>query len=312
MRSLYWRIFLWFWLAMLLLSTAVTATVYITDPEQFFPSWRSIPMQRMDQLARESIDAFERGGTAAAHAVLSRPNSGTFNENDGTRTNIEAAYLFDADTGRELDGLRSPRDIHSLVVRTRVSADTQLQRLLTQLLIARSYRGDESGHTYVFMVSVPRPSLLLPTRFHGWEPLSVALVTSALVCYWLARSVVLPLRRLQAATRRLASGDFTARVNPAPVLNRRHDEFAELAADFDDMATRIEILLTAQRRLIADISHEFGSPLTRVNVALGLAFRKAGEEVRPELERIQRESQRLNKLIRQLLILSELESGTAR
>ena len=71
---------------------------------------------------------------------------------------------------------------------------------------------------------------------------------------------------------------------------------------------RIDDLLTAQRRLIADISHELGSPLTRVNVALGLAFRKAGVEVRPELERIQHEAQRVNELIRQLLLLSELEN----
>ena len=82
-----------------------------------------------------------------------------------------------------------------------------------------------------------------------------------------------------------------------------------MARDFDEMAARIEDLLTAQRRLIADISHELGSPLTRLNVALGLAFRKSGRDANPELERIDREARRLNELIRQLLLLSELETG---
>ena len=310
MRSVYWRIFLWFWSAMLVLSSVVTATVYLTDPEQFFPSWRSIPLEQMDGLARRSIDAFERGGTGAVHTVLSPAALLPPDKQEALNSSIHAAYLFDAANGEELDGEKIPQDLRSFIARTRDTTDAQLQRLLSQLLIARSYTGGSSGRRYVFVVSMPRRSLLLPTRFRGAVPLSVAVVTSALVCYWLARAMVLPLRRLQTATQRLAGGDLTARVTPAPMLARRHDEFAELAADFDDMATRIEGLLTAQRRLIADISHEFGSPLTRVNVALGLAFRKAGEEVRPELERIQRESQRLNELIRHLLILSELESGT--
>ena len=310
MRSFFWRIFLWFWLAMLLLSSAVTATVYFTDPEQFFPSWSAIPMQRMDQLARQSIEVFEQAGTPAVRALLTGRHPAFSLEKAPVNSTIKSAYLFDANNFRELDGQQSPDDIHNLIVRASDTTDVQLQRLLAQLLLGRSYTSERSGHRYVFIISVPRPSLLLPTRFRGWVPLSVALATSALVCYWLARNVVLPLRRLQAATRRLASGDLTARVTPAPALTRRHDEFTELAADFDDMATRIEDLLNAQRRLIADISHEFGSPLTRVNVALGLAFRKAGEEVQPELKRIQHESQRLNELIRQLLILSELESGT--
>ena len=295
---------------MLLLSSAVTATVYIADPDQFFPSWRSVPIQRIDQLAHASIDAFERSGPAAARSTLTPRRAAVVSDKDSANSEVEQAYLFDADTEQELTGQKPPSDTRNLIVRTRDSSDVQMQRLLTQLLMARSYKGPLTGQRYVFIVAVPRPSLLLPTRFRGWMPLSVALATSALVCYWLARSVVLPLRRLQAAVRRVASGDLTARVLTAPTLARRHDEFVELAADFDDMAIRIEDLLAAQRRLIADISHEFGSPLTRVNVALGLAFRKAGGEVRPELERIQRESQRLNELIRQLLMLSELESGT--
>lgn len=309
MRSLYWRIFSWFWLAMLLLATAVTATVYFADPDQFFPPWRSVPITRMDQLAKESIAAYEQGGGEALHTYLSHLPLVVPGEPGVSDASVEQAFLYDADSYKELGNQKSPENVQSLVIRTREKGDVQLQRLLAQLLMARSYTGHANGRRYVFMVAMPRPNLLLPTRYHGWAPVSVAMLTSVLVCYALTRYLVNPLRKLQSATRRLAQGDLSVRVGMPPPSAQRRDEFGELAADFDDMAARIQDLLTAQRRLIGDISHELGSPLTRVNVALGLAFRKAGEEVRPELDRIQREAQRLNEMIRQLLLISELENG---
>jgi two-component system sensor histidine kinase CpxA len=92
-------------------------------------------------------------------------------------------------------------------------------------------------------------------------------------------------------------------------LGKRFDETAELGRDFDRMAARIEALLTTQRRLLRDISHELRSPLARLNVALGLARPKAGPEASPALDRIDREAQRLNDLIGQLLTLAALEGG---
>ena len=175
-------------------------------------------------------------------------------------------------------------------------------------VVARPVAGARSGHRYVFLLVRARAGFLLPTTPQVWLQMAAALIVSAAVCYRLARYVVAPVRRLQAAARRLAGGDLGTRVSSSPTWRHRHDEFSELAVDFDDMAARIETLLHAQRRLIADISHELGSPLTRVNVALGLAFRKADAVCHPELERIKLEAQRLNELIRQLLLLSELEN----
>lgn len=310
MRSFFWRIFMWFWLAMLLLSTAVTVTVYFADPDQFFPRWRAVPLRRIDRLANGSIAAYEQGGSGALRGYLNHRSAVPSAEHDPTETESAHSYLFEADHLKELSGQKMPGDLSGLVTRTRDKGDVQLQRLLSQLLFARSYVSQETGRRYVFVTAEPRPSLLLPTRFRGWLPLSAALATSALVCYWLARYVIGPVRRLQAAARRLAGGDLTVRVATDSALANRRDEFGELAADFDDMAVRIADLLAAQRRLIADISHELGSPLTRVNVALGLASRKARDEVQPELDRIQREANRLNDLIRQLLMISELENGS--
>jgi two-component system sensor histidine kinase CpxA len=75
------------------------------------------------------------------------------------------------------------------------------------------------------------------------------------------------------------------------------------------MAGRIETLVTAQHRLIGDISHELRSPLARLRVALEIARRKSGAEAGASLDRIELESDNLNELIGQLLMLSRLESG---
>ena len=85
---------------------------------------------------------------------------------------------------------------------------------------------------------------------------------------------------------------------------------AELVRDFDRMAERLENLVNAQSRLLKDISHELRSPLARLNVALELARQRTGPEAESALERIERESTRLNELIGRLLTISRLESGS--
>jgi len=78
------------------------------------------------------------------------------------------------------------------------------------------------------------------------------------------------------------------------------------------MAAQIETLVMSQRRLLGDISHELRSPLVRLSVALGLVKRRAETEapglIEP-LNRIERESERLNDLIGQLLTLTRLETS---
>jgi two-component system sensor histidine kinase CpxA len=91
--------------------------------------------------------------------------------------------------------------------------------------------------------------------------------------------------------------------------SRRHDEMAELMRDFDRMAERLENLVTAQSRLLTDISHELRSPLARLNVALELARQRSGPEARSALDRIDREANRLNELIQKLLTIARLEAG---
>jgi two-component system sensor histidine kinase CpxA len=140
--------------------------------------------------------------------------------------------------------------------------------------------------------------------------LLILVMSSGVVCYVLAFYLTQPVVRLRAATRRLAAGDLTARAG-APAGGRR-DEIAGLLRDFDAMAERLESLVKAQSRLLNDISHELRSPLARLNVALGLARQRSGEESVAMLERIELEASRLNELIGRILTLARLEDGEQR
>jgi two-component system, OmpR family, sensor histidine kinase CpxA len=140
----------------------------------------------------------------------------------------------------------------------------------------------------------------IPTRYHvAW---GFALFVSGVICYLLTRYLTAPILRLRTAARQLAQGELTARVTD---MKPRHDEIGELVRDFNFMAGRIEALVTSQRQLISDISHELRSPLARVNAILGLARQRLGPNVL--FDRIERDTERLNEMIGRLLTLARLD-----
>jgi len=117
-----------------------------------------------------------------------------------------------------------------------------------------------------------------------------------------------PITRLRNATRKLASGDLSARVGGR--LATGQDEVSQLVRDFDQMAEQIEKLVGAQSRLLKDISHELRSPLARLSVALELARQRAGADAQGVLDRISLESDRMNDLIGNLTTIARLDSGS--
>jgi two-component system sensor histidine kinase CpxA len=138
----------------------------------------------------------------------------------------------------------------------------------------------------------------------------MATVVSALTCLVLTRHFAGPIRRLQHSTESFGRGDLDSR--PDALLLKRHDELGDLSKTIGQMSTRISRLLSSQKNFLIQVSHELGSPLTRLNVALALARRKAAPALIPELDRIQQESSELNSMVQQLLRLARLESGLER
>ncbi|WP_437585444.1 ATP-binding protein [Sorangium sp. So ce1000] len=136
--------------------------------------------------------------------------------------------------------------------------------------------------------------------------LAIVAVTG-LVAVLLARYLSRPVRILRGATQRMAAGDLSVRVSQK--LAGADGETLALGRDMDRMAERIEELLETQRRLLRDVSHELRSPLARLNIALELVRRRSPPDVEPAFDRIERETERLNGMIGELLTLSRLESG---
>lgn len=135
-------------------------------------------------------------------------------------------------------------------------------------------------------------------------------VVGGIFCFLVSRHLTKPLFQLGDAAAKIAEGRLETRVEPS--LTRRRDEIADLARNFDRMAERIEALITGQRRMLGDVSHELRSPLSRLTVALGLVKQGSPEEVAENLERIAIEARRLDTLIGQLLTLTRIDSGVDR
>ncbi|MEA2538946.1 MAG: two-component system, OmpR family, sensor histidine kinase CpxA, partial [Acidobacteriaceae bacterium] len=140
-----------------------------------------------------------------------------------------------------------------------------------------------------------------------WWQFAVAAVVSAVTCLVLTRYFVDPIRRLQRSTESFGHGNLGSR--PDPSLLYRKDELGDLSRTIGQMSTRIATLLSSQKNFLIQVSHELGSPLSRLNVALALARRKAGPAVIPELNRIQGDTSEISSMVQQLLRLARLESG---
>jgi len=116
---------------------------------------------------------------------------------------------------------------------------------------------------YAFLATVPSRQVNIKIYLPYYL---VLLCAVALLCWVLAFQFASPLNHLAEAVRRFGGGDLSARVHPT-----RKDEIGDLARAYDQMADRIETLLTAERRLLQDISHELRSPLARLSFAAELA-----------------------------------------
>ncbi|GAB3457057.1 ATP-binding protein [Massilia terrae] len=128
-----------------------------------------------------------------------------------------------------------------------------------------------------------------------------SLVSAALMAWHFAK----PIRRLRNAVDAVAHGKLDTRVG-APA--KGGDELTELSRDFDRMAQQLENSADAQRQLLHDVSHEMRSPLARLQAAIGLA-RQRPERVDTWLDRIERESERMDGMIGDVLALARLDGG---
>ncbi len=282
MHSLFWKIFLTMWLSIVGFSAAI--------------GWLNDKLAR-EQWAEQPADSFDRGLFRIAQRA-------------------QQALEMDGRRGLRDELLNIPRMTrgHIYVIdeegREVLGRDAGLQELTARRTpMAMTVFEGRGGATYtMYTVSRAPPSTILAPGPQGTAlRIAAAALLSALISFFLARSLATPLEALRSASRKIAAGDLATRVSPA--IPARQDEIGQLAADFDAMAARLEAMQVANQRLLQDVSHELRSPLARLSVALEIARRKGAGHIESEIERIGLESERLQTLVNDVLGLLRESSG---
>ncbi len=175
---------------------------------------------------------------------------------------------------------------------------------------------NDNGKKYAAIIHIPKEGpehskFLFIDQAKNVFPLIV--LVCAVLCFVMARYLARPIIELQEASRKFAKGDFSQKITKKTM--NRYDEIGDLASDFNNMAERIESGINNQKRLFNDISHELRSPLARMQVGLELLQMKVKDSEKPLVERLEKDVNRMNALIGEVLQFSKLENkeiGTAK
>ena len=293
-RRVVGRLFLWFWITFIFtaLTTFYAVNLFTNDAEIGPPKAKDIVSLNQ---ARDAILAMNRENSEGLSVEEMVRRADRLNRHHLVAVDTQSGQILRLD-GPPMRG-DEERDIKRL---TEQASPLSLTR-----------RNFETIGPVRFAVG-PKDIALFLLRPNGPPDgersviyfLCIALVITIVLSYLFARSLVKPIKQLQQSSKALAGGDWKARVGK-PALRR--DELGELSRDFNAMASQLEKMWQGQQRLLADISHELRSPLARLQMALGIAYQ---QNVDPAtLSRIEREAERMEALVAQLLTLTRAESA---
>lgn len=288
MYRLFWKLFLSFWLALLLFAGgAIFAVSAYLDHTRQDPKAYEDGLRGLLASAQDAAD----GGEAGLLAWV-RARDEEF---------LVPLLVLDRD-GRDMLGREVPLRVVARLHRQQHPPAGQPPERRTAILLpeGRQYWlfPDLQGASLGRLVSRPKVVAL---------QLVLATLVGGAVCFALAWYLISPIERLRQTALLYGAGDFRQRVGAS--LGRRRDEIVDLALALDTMAERIDTLIQSQHTLLRDVSHELRSPLARAQAAVGVARQQAGGVAAAEFERIENEMERVNELIGSILNYYRLDSG---
>ena len=252
----------------LAISTQIERTTYLRT------------FERIDELQlEEAREALDRGGPAAVSAYMLQSG----------RVFGDTHYLLNSAGVDVVSG----RDLSNLI--PGAGAAEGRQRRGEELVISRR----TADGKYWFIA-------LSRTRSRPWMYFPYYLLVigaTGILCWAAAVWVVSPIRYLTATVERFGRGDLSARWH-----TRRRDEIGYLARAFNETAERLQRLLTSERRLLADVSHELRSPLARLKFAVRLA--RSSPDQGPPLDRIERDVDRIALMVSELVEITRAEGDS--
>ena len=298
-RSLFWRAFLTFWSAMAII---LVCGMMLTAAVAWY-RFNSLDGQNPASLTRDAAQiARTQGEEGLARWVQAMDQ----------RYSALKIYIMDAQDA-DILGRRLPTRMHDWLSSYRAAPGRPPQADYAPAEPA----GERVSWWEPQWLALPDDTellmLFLPFDSSHWEvlalsPVALALLLFALAvtapfCWALTRHVTAPLAQLRQATHALSAGRLGAHT-PAK-LARRKDELGLLARDFNAMADRLKALIDTREQLLHNIAHELRSPLARLRLAAELARRK-DERQDLQLDRIERECERLDSLVGNTLRLARL------
>ncbi|MDO6567863.1 ATP-binding protein [Alteromonas sp. 1_MG-2023] len=290
-RAIMGRLFLWFWATFI-----VTAVLAVWGSRFFFEELqvKTASPQEIQQLERVlkgiTNDRAKQVPLRAALDRNGRPGRGR-------------AIAVDVDSGRIIAAGGPPlreddkRDIQRIIdQKVPITLNRGALKITGPMLFERDGKRFALFSAKLEPLGENAPPFLLF--------LCIAMVTTFLLSWLFAKSLTRPILRIQKSARLLSNGNWETRIDNT---DKRQDELGQLGRDFNSMANQLEKMWSGQKRLLADISHELRSPLARLQMALGLAHQQNVDPA--SLARIEREAERMEALVSQLLELSRAENG---
>jgi two-component system OmpR family sensor kinase len=279
---LFWKILLGFWLTFIIMTQALWVAFSLYG-DRYEPPENAMARRVITLQLTSAATQLRNGGIPALNAMLK-------DWPDGDRRLLSVTPMTQPPAPEEpvFEGRRRLKEVTAWV-----AGEGGTGYLLSYDM--RALREEHSPNRRPHLFNIPMPML--------WVGGLAGLLFSTVLAWNLTR----PMRKLRDGFDRVAQGDLSVRLFPA--MRRRHDELSEVARDFDSMAERLELLVSAREQLLHDVSHELRSPLARLQLAIGLARQNEGN-VENSLQRIEHEAGRLDKMIGELLALSRAESNS--
>ncbi|HOZ05303.1 MAG TPA: HAMP domain-containing sensor histidine kinase [Arenimonas sp.] len=292
---LFWRIFLGLWLSSTLLLVVPALLFSQIAQRELPPNIQSRIESIILANARSAILEYRVAGQAQFKRTLDN-----YNAQLDTRL-----YIFSS-SGKTLGSSTNSSEATAyldLLLRGHETRLKSVKSMRKVFVLARWVTFEQQKYAvvaYFRLPDAPELEVILPSL---WPILLASLFIAGVGSAFAARALVRPIYQLQSVTRQFAAGHLDKRIGPS--LKFRNDEFSDLGNDFDWMAERLTILIDDKHRLMRDISHELRSPLARIRLALALTSKP--EKFESALQSIDRDIDRMDILIGEILTLAKLE-----
>lgn len=301
-KSLFFRVFLWFWLAALLI---FFSSVWLAKQLGSEAKYKPLDTQQQKYLVTITSQLQNQINKRNGRLILKRLLYKV------SKHNRLGLILIDPSTGKIVHRVTKQRRFKNEVFDgfNQQSSPLMLEIKGITFIGPGLIRANQTDYILFLVKQKPRGSLRVIRHEHPVIFIISMILLSIGLCYLFVRGLLNPIAQLSHASKRMAAGEMGVRVGNA---SRRLDEIGQLGRDFNYMFEQVESLINSQKRLLADISHELRSPLTRLQLSIGIALQQNENEMSANilaaLQRIEKESQQIEDMIAQVLLLSRLDN----